>query len=196
MAEQAVTDVRDVRVLIPRVRRAIDGPEATGSGSVAASLTDDMMVGLIADAVADVILLTGGFFGYSLEVVDRDDIYMAPTAWRTDRERSSSADTVISAQAAINYFFHKLRDMKFAETIKDESQEWSWQKSASLVRDQMRNLAEMRDRALASIQAQGVALDAYISFVAERDVIASRYIEPWVDSGSGLGGQELDVRFR
>jgi hypothetical protein len=67
----AVTDARDVRTLIPRVRRALDGPAATSPLADASTLTDDEVTAVIADAIADILLYTGGstVFGHTLEVV-------------------------------------------------------------------------------------------------------------------------------
>lgn len=184
-----VTDRRDVRVLIPRVRRAIDGPEATSPAAPAATLTDDQITGLIADAVADIVLYTGGLFGKALEVVSRDEHYQAPSAWRTSAELSEDEGTVIGAQAALSFHFHKLRDLKVSERIANEAQEWEYSFSANTLRDYLAELRAARDRALESISANAnVAVDAYESFIAVRDAATSFIIEPWVDSNSGRGG--------
>jgi hypothetical protein len=206
MAEGAVTDLRDLRVLIPETRRAIDGPTATSSAAVSASLTDAEVLGLVADATSEAILMTGGSsqFGYQLVVVERDEFYKAPIAWRTDKERDPYADVVIRAQAAINFFFQKVQNLKVSEEISDEGQTWRYDFSASLVRDQMRFLIETRDRALAMLGALNAPLDSWVSLVAERDLIAARYLEPYVEEVgamvpyAGLGGADsgaLDYRF-
>jgi hypothetical protein len=195
MAEGAVTDLRDLRVLIPETRRAIDGPTATSSAAVSASLTDAEVLGLVADATQ---------IGYQLVVVERDEFYKAPIAWRTDKERDPYADVVIRAQAAINFFFQKVQNLKVSEEISDEGQTWRYDFSASLVRDQMRFLIETRDRALAMLGALHAPLDSWVSLVAERDLIAARYLEPYVEEVgamvpyAGLGGADsgaLDYRF-
>lgn len=204
--EGAVTDVRDLRVLIPETRRAIDGPTATSSAAVSASLQDDEVLGLIADATAEVILMTGGSttFGYQLVVVDRDPFYLAPIAWMTDTPRDPNADVVIRAQAAINFFFQKVQNLKMSEEISDEGQTWSYSFSAQLVRDQMRFLIDTRDRALGMLAAINAPLDTWISLVAERDRMAAVYLEPYVEEigapvpYAGLGGADpgaFDYRF-
>lgn len=202
----AVTDLRDLRVLIPETRRAIDGPTATSSAAVTASLNDVEILGLIADATAEVILMTGGdaSFGYKLEVVERDALYLAPIAWRTDRERNSYADTVIRAQAAINFYFQKVSVLKTREEISDEGQTWSYEFSASLVRDQMKYLIDVRQQAITMLAAINAPLDSWVSLVAERDKMAALYLEPYVEEigapvpysgmlGAGEGG--FDYRF-
>lgn len=192
----AVTDPRDLRVLIPRARRAIDGPTALSSAAVSTSLNDDELLGLVADAVGNVILLTGGSssFGYKLEVVSRDAYYLAPNSWRTDAEMIIEAQTAVIAQVAIDFFFVGIRNQFVSETIKDEGQEWTYDRSATLVRDQMKLLAEIRDRALTIIAETNQVPDAYLSYVAERDMQAATWLEPWapeVGRGvpfSGIGG--------
>lgn len=177
-----VTDLRDLRVLIPRARRAIDGPTALSSASVATTLNDDEVLGVIADGVANVILLTGGAqsFGYQLVVTSRDTNYMAPNGWATDQQMSTEAETAVIAQAAIDFFFNKFQDMKVHEAIADEGQSWDWDKSPALVRDQLKLLGAVRDKALANLAALNVPLDSFISFVAERDKLAAIWVEPWV----------------
>jgi hypothetical protein len=206
MAEGAVTDLRDLRVLIPETRRAIDGPAATSSAAVSASLSDVEVLGLIADATAEVILMTGGSatFGYQLVVVDRDPFYMAPIAWMTDKPRLPQADVVIRAQAAINFYFQKVSDLKVREEISDEGQTWNYEFSASLVRDQMKYLIDVRAQAIEMLSRLNAPLDSWVSLVAERDKMAALYLEPYVEEigapvpyigiGAGTGG-DYDHRF-
>lgn len=197
MAADPVTDLRDLRVLIPETRRAIDGPQATGSASSATTLTDEMVLNLIADALSEVILYTGTAFGYELEVTERDDAYMAPIAWQTDRERDSNANTVIRTQAAINYHFRRLSEIKAQESIRDKDGEWSYSISANVLKAWLEELARMRDRALGALLAANPTLDSYVSHVAARDQAAARAVEPWVEEVGGVGGMnDVDWRFR
>lgn len=178
-----VEDTRDLRVMIPRCRRAIDGPRATSSASVAATLSDSEVLGLVADSTANVILLTGGssVFGYQLVPTHYDPFYKAPDQWATDRPLGPEAQDVVIAQAAIDFYADRLRrDAYTSETIKDEGQEWTWQRSANLLQAQLKLLAEVRDRALEMLERINAPLDRYISTVAERDKIAAVYLEPWV----------------
>lgn len=187
-------NLNDVRVLIPRVRRAIDGPTATGPNAPSTSFGDDELKSLIADAVAEIIFFTGGLFPHKLLVAERDDTYGAPEEWTVEPPLEEAEAAVIAAQAAINTYFFSLRDMKTQETISDEGQSWSYTVSATVVRDQLQYLIRLRDQALDQIKAEeSVALDAYVSYIHERDVIASAYVEPWV-YGSGYGGLEIDLR--
>lgn len=203
---QPVTDIRDLRVLIPGTRRAIDGPTATSSAAVSASLSDVEVLGLIADATGELILLTHGeaAFGYHLVATSRDPFYMAPNAWATDTERIPAADAAIVMQSALNYYFEKLKLLKVSEGTKDEANEWTYELSASLLRDQMAYLIANRDKAIASMQQINAPLDTYVSAVAERDRMAAAWLEPWVaeigapvpyQGGGGSGPLEYDYRF-
>lgn len=194
-------EINDVRVLIPRVRRALDGPAASSSAAPSSSYDDEALKTLVADAIGEVIFFTGGVFPHKLNVAARDDVYGAPTEWTIDPPLSEAEAGVIAAQAALNTYFFSLRDLKTSETIQDEGQQWSYSLSATLIRDQMQYLMALRDKALEQIKAeQSAALDTYISFIHERDVLASTYVEPWVAQiGPGWGafeasGLELEAR--
>lgn len=194
-----VTDERDTRVLIPRVRRAIEGPDApTGSAAVAAGgLTDDQVNAAIADAIAGISFYSEGLFGHELIVAERDPDYLAPIAWLIDPALSAPEETVIVAQAALDHFFNTAKGMVVSQEITDEGQTWKWSKSASMLTDQLKSLREDRDRALDLIAQAGISLaDDWISTIAMRDAQTSAIIEPWV-GGGGLGGQTLggDPRF-
>lgn len=180
---EAVSDLRDVRTLIPRVRRALDGPAATSPLADATTLTDEEIIGLIADAIADILLYTGGstVFGHMLEVVDRDPFYLAPIAWRTDTELSLAEGSVVAAQAAITYFFHRLQDLKVEETISNEGESWTYRLSAQLLTEQFKMLVKARDTALEEVEAQHSVPEAYISFLGARDACVAALIEPWID---------------
>jgi hypothetical protein len=198
MAADPVTDLRDLRVLIPATRRAIDGPQATGSAAPSTTLTDEMVLNIIADATGELILLTAGSLGYTLEVMERDDSYMAPIAWQTDKERTPDIDALITSQAAINYHFRRLVELKSSETMRDKDGEWSYTLSANVLRDWLKELAKFRDEALAALGRVKAPLDTYVSTVTERDRWVARIVEPWVEGIGGLGGATLgdpDYRF-
>ena len=190
-----VTDLRDTQVLIPRVRRALEGPEAAmGASAVAAGdLSDEQMNAVIADAIAEVIFYSGGFFGHTLEVTDRDADYMAPIAWLVDPEMTDAEATVVVAQAALNYFFTWATELKTSQRIADEGQEWEYSLSAQVLVEQIKALREARDRALEQLTYDD-ANDDWISTIQMRDAQTSAIIEPWVQGG-GMGGQQVDSRF-
>lgn len=178
----------DIRVLVPRVRRAVEGV------GVPAALSDEEVRDLIADAIADVILYTGGVFGNELVVTDTEGTPPVPVEYATSDELTFAEQSVIAAQAALTYFFQKFRDAKMSERIGDEAQTWEWAKSAQLFSEQLKLLIKLRDEALEQIEDEGAPLDSYASFLAARDSITSRAIEPWVE-GAGVGGLQQDPRF-
>lgn len=195
-------DLTDLRVLVPKARRACEGPFGLPAGFPA--LTDDQVYAIVADACAEVQLLTGTLFGHELHVKRRDPLRGFPTAWNTNAILSESEGAVIVTQAAINFVYHLFREAKTSETIKDEGQEWTWDRSANLMVLQVKQLIEARDKALEMLERIHAPLDSYISSVAERDKIAAVYLEPWVTevgapvpytglSGATTGG--FDFRF-
>lgn len=177
-----VTDSADVRVLIPRFRRALVGP--LGSGYVQDELNDSDTTAAIADAIADVILYTGSVFGKQLEVTDRDSFYMSPTAWRTSAPLEEAEQGVVVAQGALNYIFRVLQTLKTSETIRNEGQEWSYSISANALAEQVRELRSARDVALARLEsADGV--ERWVNTLAIRDAYTDTLIEPFISGGIG-----------
>jgi hypothetical protein len=183
-------DPKDVRVLVPRIRRAVEG------AGVPPVLSDDALKDVAADAIAAVILYSGSVFGKQLVVTHVDDATGAPDEYATSDPLTLEEGTVIAAQAALDYFFHRFSELKVQEQIADEAQTWEYTLSANLIRDQLKLLVEQRDKALDAIKGLlGPSYDSYASFLATRDSHTSVMIEPWVH-GSGLDGQEVtDFRF-
>lgn len=192
----AVSDLKDTRVLIPRVRRALEGPGAvSGSAAVAAgSFSDDVINAVIADAIAGVILYTGGLFGHALNVLERDTDYMAPIAWEVDPALTEPEGTLIAAQAALDAFYTYSKGLKVSQRIADEGQEWEYSLSATLVADQLKGLRAERDKALEAVLGAGMTgIDTWVNFIAVRDTESDMIMEPWLYGGGG--GQSMDPRF-
>lgn len=164
----------DIRVLIPRVRRAVEG---VGTPQV---LTPDQIKDLIADAVADVILFTGGLWGHELIVTARDPITGSASEYATSEPLTLAEGSVIAAQAALTHVFQQLKELKVQETIRDEGQEWSYTISAQALRDYLKFLQGQRDLALAEVEAQHPIPTAFVSFLHERDALVARAVEPFV----------------
>lgn len=181
-------------VLIPRTRRAIDGPAADGPDSPSASLTDQQIRALIADSAAEVIFHTGGLWGHVLTAVDTDG-YGAPSNWEITPDLPFDQQTVLIAQAALSYFFHEFKDKKVQETISNPARSWTYSLSANLLLEQMKYLRQMRDDALARVSSLMSSNVAFFSFIAVRDSLTSAAVEPWVDYGALSSGQEVDWRF-
>lgn len=188
-----VTDLRDTRVLIPRTRRALEGIQAAGSGFDPSTFDDEAMNAAVADSIANILLYKGDFFGAQLEVVERDESYLAPIAWRTSRQLTEPEASLVAIQAALDYVYITLVGTKQSQTIRNEGQEWSYSLSANVLSERLKSLREDRDRALAAIEAQHGQLEDWVSFIQARDAYVSSLIEPWVNA-SGVGGQRLDPR--
>jgi hypothetical protein len=194
---EPVSDLRDTRVLIPRLRRALDGPQASSSASVASTLSDEQLNAIGADAIGSVIFYSGSLFGATLEVSERDPNYMSPTAWLTNPALSEPQVTVVVSQAALDYFFMLLSTKAGGQTqslIADEASRWEWQTSPQAIVERLRQLRADRDRALEQLATEDEEADAeWVSFVNVRDAATSRLIEPWVELDRGVGGQSLGM---
>jgi hypothetical protein len=96
-----VADEVNIRVVVPRVRRAL--------GSFGAALTDDQLRDVVADAIADVILYTRGAFGQQLVVLHTDTATGTPDEYGTTTALTFPEQSVIAAQAALSWFTGGLR---------------------------------------------------------------------------------------
>jgi hypothetical protein len=172
----------DIRVLIPRVRRAVEG---IGAPEV---LTDDQIKDLIADSISNILLFTGGVFGKDLIVTERDATTNVPTEYATSEPLTLPEGSVVSYEAAITDAYSKVAELKTSETIRDEGQEWAYQLSANLIRDHLNYLIAQRNKALEEV---GQMPTAFYSFLHERDLLIANAVEPYVLGYSGSGGQEL-----
>lgn len=169
---------QNVTEMIPRVRRALEGANATE-----AELSNDAAKAIIADAIADIILYSRGAFGHTLTVTARDDTTDAPTEWEVDPALEIHEEGIVVAQAAINYIFFDLRSGKIQETISSEGESWTYATSANAIAEQLKFLIRMRDEAIASVEAGGTPLDGFVSFIGSRDQYAAAIIEPWTSAG-------------
>jgi hypothetical protein len=182
----------NIRELGPRVQRAIEGVVQQNW-----ELNPDEVKDVTADACADILLYTGSVFGSQLVILSRDGVTNAPTEYATDSELSPAQASVIAAQAALTYFYHRFSGQKMSEQISDEASHWEYSLSPNLLIAQLKLLQDTRDKALEAVSAMSGGLDQYVSFLGVRDNLVSRYIEPWVYGhseglGIGAGGQESD----
>lgn len=183
-----VSDPRDTRVLIPRARRAIEGPDAvSGSAGVpAGTLSDEQVNAMVADAISGVILLSGSLFGKQLVVAHRDEFYKAPDQWVTSEELTEPEQMVIAYQVALDYYQRVIEGMKVSERIQDEGQIWEWSISATVLAERLKSLRADRDKALE--QVDPFQAEVWVNTLYERDRVTDMLIEPWV---TGNGGQEM-----
>lgn len=185
---EPVTDLRDTRVLIPRLRRALDGPTAMSSAAISSTLSDEQLNAIGADAIGEMIFYSDSLLGSKLEVAERDPVYQGPVAWRTEPALTEMQVACIVSQAALTYFYNKLAPGKTAEGIKDEATEWTWEISPQAIVERLRQLKADRDRAIENLVEGGWEFDvSWVSMLAVRDKWTSALIEPWVE-GPGLGG--------
>ena len=129
------------------MRRALEG---AGAPEV---LSEDAVNDLTADAIAEVILYTGGVFGKQLLVTGDDQ--GVPDEYATNEALTLREQAVIATQAALNYFFQKFSAMKTTERIADEAQTWEYTLSANLLNEQLKLLIGERDRALEAMERDG-----------------------------------------
>lgn len=190
-------DLTDLMVLVPKTRRYIEGPY--GPPENQPPLQDTDIYNLAADACADIILMSGNLFGHTLNVTGRDGTTGAPTSWATSEVLDEWESSVITAQAALNYFFFLFRTLKVSQSIKNEGTEWQYTLSANVIRGYLQELQSRRDMALAGLQKHHPVLDRYASNIRVRDQATVAILEWWdtvspgVD-GSGMpGGQEAAV---
>lgn len=164
-----MADPADIRVLIPRVRRAVEG---VGQPQV---LSDDQVKDLVADAIANLILFTGGVFDKQLLVTSTDDTTGAPAEYATDKPLTLAEGSVVAYEAALAHCFFLLRDLKTQETIRDEGGEWSYALSPNLLRDHIKYLQDQRDRALAETGSAQTAV-AWVEHVHHRDAHVMHFL--------------------
>jgi hypothetical protein len=97
-------------------------------------------------------------------------------------------ESLVAIQAALTFFVHALRTQKVAESIQTEGRQWSYQLSASTLRDILKALKDQRDLALAGLEEQTPVFARVHSFIQAHDSMTSALVEPWVSGGSNAGG--------
>lgn len=194
-------DLTDVAVLTPRIKRAIQGPYGPPPG--VPDFTQTQLTEMAADAVADAILYSGGLFGHSLTVTARDSTAGYPTAWSTDKVLDEWEVSIVAVQAAISFYWTQFRDVFVSEVKTNEGQSYEYQRSANLLRDQLKYLYEARDYALKQLRQIKPTVERYASILRVRDIATVGVLEWWehdagqwgdVGSPGGFGGgQEASV---
>jgi hypothetical protein len=190
----AAPDLTDLWVLVPRTRRACEGP--FGPPRDKRPLTDMQIYELTADACAEVILFTGKLFSHELLVKQRDPLGGFPTRWRTDSKLSEWETAFIANQAALNYYYHLFRELRTSEKIQNEGTSWEYTISANVIKGYLETLMANRDLALKAMMEIHPVIDRFASIIRVRDQATVTVLEWWDQqsagaSGSGLpGGQE------
>jgi hypothetical protein len=181
---------QDVAEIVPRVRRAIEGPRPL-DGADPTRLTDEMVEASAADAIGDLILYTAGRWPHQL-AIESTDPGTGMSHYSVDPPLAVEEESLVAAQAALTFFFHDFRDKKVSEDQANEGQSWSYTLSANTLRDQFKLLRDQRDLALEAMKELHpvLARAASLFHVLDRqvDAIMSGY-----DRKGGLGGGfELD----
>lgn len=172
---------QDIAELVPRVRRALEGPLPVNP-----ALTDEAVMAVTADAVADLILLMNGRWAHQLVITDRDSTSNFPTEWAVDPGLTPAEESLVAFQAAIANLGTVLRDMKVSERIKNEAQEWEWQKSGTGIREWLKQLIAMRDQALTNVFAANPVLARVASILHARDPVGAALVERFVPEAAAV----------
>ena len=170
-------DLDDVRIMIPRVRRALD--PVSPSATAASAYSDDQIKDIVADSVGMLIMIGGSDFPFTLNVESRASGTNYPEEYTTDPELPIEVQNVVAYQAAIEQCFGELRELKTKEKISNEGSEWSWEKSASIIKEKIRSLQDMRDRALKRLNSENFPVDVFVNMLEVRDETLNRQMEPY-----------------
>lgn len=182
MAPQPVADI------VPRVRRALEGVRTLPNDDPT-RLSDSDIEAAAADAIADLILYTGGAWAHTIEILAHDDQTGVDTFGVTPG-LSFEEQGLVAIQAALNHFFHVFRGQKISERIVQEGRTWEWSQSANVMRDAIKLLKDQRDLALQSLQATVPAFARAVSYLSMRDPLSAIYIDADF-GGVGAGGQAV-----
>lgn len=190
-------DLTDLMVMVPRAKRKVEGPWGNPNGRPA--LSNTQIYEMVADACAEIKMLSGSFFHHTLLVKRRDALGGFPVAWQTDTPLDEYETSIICAQVALNYYYHLFRDMKISETIRNEGTEWTYELSANVIRNYLESLVEERDKAIEGLRINIPVMDRFASNIRVRDQATVAILEWWDYSSPGLnggglpGGQEASV---
>lgn len=138
-----MTDLTDVRIFIPRIRRELDPGVASG----AMTYTDDMLKDVAADAVGELSLVGGDSFPYTLSVASATPPSATPPQdWEyvTDPAVPLILYNLVAIQAALTQVYREAQNFKTQEKISDEGSSWEYQRSSTLVRARIDFLLKRR----------------------------------------------------
>lgn len=186
----------NVRYLTGKVARALFGPTYNLYEPTPGGLNEDQLKDLTADTIAKLIFYTNGLWPYQLVVDDFDSNGM-PEEYSIQVSGVATPlpiydETLVTAQAALDWFFFEFKDKKVNEEISDEGQKWAYALSPSVLGAQWKQIVADRDRALEVITTRSDYLTDYVSFIAERDALTSAMVEWWVRPGLTYpSGQEI-----
>ncbi len=172
-----MADLLDIKVLVPRVRRAL--------GEAAEGLTDQEVTERVADAVAGILLFTEGEMSLRLEVAARDDDFGAPISWQTSRELTEEEAVVFALQAAIDSLTRDLSQTFTAEKFSNPIDSYEYQRSATALTEQIKGLRADRDRAVDVLLNAGRVSVSWVNTLGVRDRETDQLVEPFANRGVG-----------
>ena len=172
----AVLDSRDVRILIPQIRRRLDPGVPTASA--ASGLTDDDVKDIASDTVNELVLIGGTSFPYVVSVASADASGF-PSEYVVDPELPLALQQLVAIQAALGQVFTELRGLVTQEKISSEGASWEITRSVQTLRDKISWLRDERDLALKEARQVIPALDASFNLLAIRDATVDAEIEPY-----------------
>lgn len=179
-------DLHDLRVLLPKGRRKVEGPWGNPNGRP--EIPESYLYDMIADAAGELLLLAGSWWRNELLVKSRDPLLGAPVEWKTANELNEFEASVIICQLALDYYTYLFRDMKISQTIKNEGTEWTYAISANLLRNYMEALKKERDEAIDGLRRNVPVLDRMASNIRVRDQLTVAILEWWDYNSPGLSG--------
>lgn len=188
-AENETPDLTDLKVLVPRAKRKVEGPWGNPTGRP--PLTNTQVYEMVADACAEIKMLSGSFFHHTLKVKSRDPLVGFPTAWQTDTPLEEYEAAIVCAQVGLNYYYHLFRDMKISETIQNEGTQWTYELSANVIRNYLESLVEERDKAVAGLRINIPVMDRFASNIRVRDQATVAVLEWWDNNSPGVTGGGL-----
>ena len=182
-------DLHDLRVLLPKGRRKIEGPWGNPNGRP--EIPESYLYAMIADAAGEMLLLAGSWWRNELKVKSRDPLGGFPVEWKTLEPLSEWEASVICCQLALDYYTFLFRDLKTSQAIKNEGTEWTYTISANLLRNYMISLKEERDEAIAGLRRNTPVLDRMASNIRVRDQATVAVLEWWDYNSPGLSGSGM-----
>ncbi len=169
-------DERDIRLIVPQVRRYLDAGVAAASAAIA--YTDNHLVQVTADAISELVLITGGTgFPYVISASATDGSGYI-TEYSTEPAITLTDRALVAVQAALGQAWADLRGYKTREKISDEGSTWEYEKSVTALRQRVDYLIDMRKTVLRAAAAASPPLDRFVDLIETRAPTVAAEINP------------------
>lgn len=181
-----MTDLADVRVFIPRIRRELD--PGVAYASAASAYTDDMLKDVAADAVGELYLIGASTFPYALNISSATPASaFTPDQWEyyTDPEVPLVLHNLVAIQSALTQLYREAQQFRTKESISDEGSSWEIQRSSQLMKSRIDALLQRRKEMFDALTRDNPSLitDTFINTLEERSNHLDRIIEPYYYDG-------------